>query len=102
MPLLQKLSWLPVDQAGKAIAEIVLSTATSPELQLPHASVYHVLNAHYGKWSDILAGLKQGGLVFDAVSRKEWLDKLAKSNPDVSVNPTFKLLVSGPVYLVEF
>lgn len=44
-------------------------------------------------WGDILAGLKQGGLDFEAVDRREWCARLAKSNPDVVENPTYKLLV---------
>ena len=90
----QKLSWLPVDQAGQAISEIVLSTITSPTLASPHAEVYHVLNARCGAWSDVLKGLKEGGLVFETVERREWLRRLAGSEPDVSKNPTIKLLVS--------
>lgn len=54
--------------------------------------MYHVLNPYFASWSDILAGLSAGGLKFDTVSRAEWLDRLSKSNPDVTVNPTYKLL----------
>lgn len=98
LPILdERPSWLPVDQAGRAISEIVLSTLSSPELAAPHANVYHVLNSQCSQWSDILDGLKQGGLKFDAVERREWVQKLSKSNPDVEANPTYKLLVSVTV-----
>lgn len=91
LPLLEeRLSWLPVNQAGQAVAEIVLSTAQSGT----KSAVYHVLNPHNGTWDDVLAGLKEGGLTFEAVERREWLDRLAKSDPDVTANPSYKLLVS--------
>ena len=83
-----------MNEAGRAISEIVLSTLTLPELAAPHANVYHVLNSKPAVWGDILAGLKQGGLDFEAVDRREWCARLAKSNPDVVENPTYKLLVS--------
>ncbi|WVR04609.1 hypothetical protein IAU60_001620 [Kwoniella sp. DSM 27419] len=83
-------SWLPVDQAGATISEIVLSASSSATSS--SASVYHVLNAHLASWSDILNGLKAGGLKFEAVDRYEWLERLAKSSPDVVANPTYKLL----------
>ena len=95
---IQRLSWLPVDQAGRAVAEIVLSTCTSPD-RAPRASVYHVLNPRISQWADVLAGLKQGGLAFDAVDRREWVRRLAASETDVAVNPTFKLLVSVLYYM---
>jgi hypothetical protein len=90
-----------VNEAGRAISEIVLSTLTLPELSTPHANVYHVLNPEPAVWSDILEGLKQGGLKFEAVDRREWCARLAKSNPDVVENPTYKLLVSGLTALLE-
>ncbi|WVF69836.1 hypothetical protein IAT40_004615 [Kwoniella sp. CBS 6097] len=91
LPILEeKPSWLPVDQAARSIADIVLTTSSAAEPS--SASVYHVLNAHYASWSDILEGLKAGGLKFEAVDRYTWLERLAKSNPDVITNPTYKLL----------
>lgn len=93
LPFLEERpAWLPVDHAGQAIAEIAVSTSSpsSPS----KSAVHHVLNPHYGKWSDILDGLKAGGLKFDVVDRQEWLERLSKSNPDVAVNPSYKLLVS--------
>jgi hypothetical protein len=93
LPFLEeKPSWLPVDHAGSAIAEIAVTTA-SPSSPIKSA-VYHVLNPHIGKWSDILEGLKAGGLKFEVIERTEWLERLAKSNPDVAINPSYKLLVS--------
>jgi hypothetical protein len=87
----QRPSWLPVNLAARAISEIVLSP--SPIDSAP--KVYHVLNPHISSWSTILKGLHQGGLEFDEVDRRVWLDRLRDSEPDVEKNPTFKLLVSG-------
>ncbi|KAJ7918788.1 L-aminoadipate-semialdehyde dehydrogenase [Mycena leptocephala] len=71
-------SWLPVDYAGKGVAEVVLSLIPpSP----PTAS-----------WDDILAALKVAGLEFETVDRTEWVQRLARSDSDGAKNPTIKLL----------
>ncbi|KAK8847380.1 hypothetical protein IAR55_005238 [Kwoniella newhampshirensis] len=91
LPMLEERpSWLPVNQAASAIVDVV--TSTSGSASPSSASVYHIVNAHISSWSDILAGLKAGGLEFDVVDRHTWLENLAKSNPDVTQNPTYKLL----------
>ncbi|KAJ7885729.1 male sterility protein-domain-containing protein [Mycena olivaceomarginata] len=69
-------SWLPVDYAGQAIAEVVL-------FPLKSAAVYNI---------DILAALRVAGLKFEAVDRAQWLQHLAESEPDGEKNPTIKLL----------
>ena len=87
--ILQPLSWLPVNIAARAIVEIV------SHAEPVKAAVYHVLNPNTsGNWTVILAGLKKAGMRFDVVSRVEWLDRLANSDPDGVRNPTIKLLVS--------
>lgn len=92
LPMLAETpSWLPVDQAGKAVAEIVTSHDENP------AAVYHVLNPQMSKWQDILDGLSAGGLKYAAVDRTEWLDKLAQSDADVEKNPSYKLLVRSEI-----
>lgn len=80
----ERPQWMPVDLAGQAIVDTVLSS--NPD------GVYHILNSREAQWSDILSGLRAGGLKFETVSPAEWLDRLAKSDPDVSTNPTYKLL----------
>lgn len=85
----QRPSWLPVDIAGRAIAEIVTQKHT------PKSAVYHVLNHNTSSsWDVVIRGLKRAGVRFDLVAREEWLDRLAKSDPDGTRNPTIKLLVS--------
>lgn len=36
--------------------------------------------------------LQSAGIEFDVVSKKEWIARLRKSNPDVTANPTYKLV----------
>ena len=96
---MQNPAWLPVDIAGAAIAEIVLR----PEQ--PKVEVYHVVNPDIStSWDQILDGVRAAGLEFDVVDRREWVERLAASDPDGSVNPTYKLLVSiiRPIALVGF
>lgn len=87
-------SWLPVDQASSAAIDILMKTNRSGNKEdlAPHARLYHLLNPGHAKWSTILEGLRKGGLKFETVSGEEWWTRLSKSNPDVSVNPTYKLL----------
>jgi thioester reductase-like protein len=93
LPMLEeKPTWLPVDEAGRAIAEIVLNGTQADK------AVYHVLNNRESRWGDILEGLKAGGVQFETVDRMEWLERLAKSEADVEKNPTYKLLVSFVVF----
>ncbi|ESK87402.1 l-aminoadipate-semialdehyde dehydrogenase [Moniliophthora roreri MCA 2997] len=77
--------WLPVDYAGRGIAEIILQDS-------PH-QVYHIVNPDTSSsWNDILDGLEQAGLKFERVNRKEWVQRLAASDQDGERNPTIKLL----------
>lgn len=71
----------------------------------PKAKVYHVVNPDVStSWEQILDGLRAAGLEFDVVDRREWVERLAASDSDGSVNPTYKLLVSmiRSIALVRF
>ena len=83
--ILQPFSWLPVDLAGRAIKELVLSPLPSPP------TLYHILNPTMSNWSDVLSGLKSGGLSFGTVERREWLTQI-KSHTDPDSNPAIKLV----------
>ena len=84
----QHPSWLPVDYAGNAIAEIVLRQDP------PKSMVYHIVNPNISTtWDDILVGLKDAGLEFETVEKSEWLDRLAASDKDPERNPVIKLFV---------
>lgn len=87
----EKLSWLPVDLAAKAILEVV----TVPDND---SSIYHIVNPDDSAIfaNEVLSGLKQAGIQFEAVDRREWLKRLAASEDDLTKNPGKKLLVSLP------
>lgn len=89
LPMLdERVSWLPVDLAARAIVEVLHSTAASAGL-----SVYHIVNPNTtAPWSTILGGLSRGGLAFTPVDRREWVDRLAASDDDPARNPSRKLL----------
>lgn len=93
----ESLYWLPVDVAGQAVVEIVMSAAHN---DLP---VYHILNPQKTSWVSILEGLTASGLEFKTVSKLEWLRLLESSLRDAeetglqvnglgSMNPAIKLL----------
>ncbi|KZT08463.1 uncharacterized protein LAESUDRAFT_735996 [Laetiporus sulphureus 93-53] len=48
-------------------------------------------------WDTVLAGLKQSGVVFEAMDRTEWLDRLEQSDTDGERTPAIKLLVRDSV-----
>ncbi|KAJ3895239.1 L-aminoadipate-semialdehyde dehydrogenase [Lentinula edodes] len=80
-------SWLPVDYAGRAVAEIVLAAVP------PQSAVYHIVNPNTSaSWEDILDGLEYAGLKFDRVEPLQWVERLAHSDQDGEKNPTIKLL----------
>lgn len=80
----EEVGWLPVDKAGEAVAEAALAPAED--------QVLHILNRHTAPFASILEGLRRAGVVFEAVPRRQWLRRLAESDPDVAANPTRKLL----------
>lgn len=58
-----------------------------------HRPLWHILNSSKKTtWQTVWNALRSAGIEFDVVSKKEWIDRLRKSNPDVSVNPTYKLV----------
>lgn len=96
LPFLEeKPSWLPVNLAASAVADLVLATAAA-QSGPGHAQVYHVLNPRLGNWQDVLDGLKLAGLEFETLDRREWVNRLGESDADVAQNPTYKLLVRVP------
>lgn len=90
-------SWLPVDYAGRAIAEISLhpTTGTSDPEGWPasNGAVYHVVNPDTSvDWNALLDGLQRAGLEFGVVDVQTWLGKLRTSDSDPARNPIIKLL----------
>lgn len=88
----ERLSWLPVDQCARAIADIAMdagATGSDPDL------VYHLVNPHTFSWKhDLLPALKQSSALseFEIVSPQEWLRRLANSDQDPEKNPSIKLI----------
>ncbi|KIK50782.1 hypothetical protein GYMLUDRAFT_51012 [Collybiopsis luxurians FD-317 M1] len=80
-------SWLPVDFAGRGIAEVVLNPIT------PKSIVYHIVNPDTSaSWGDILDSLEEAGLKFERLGPMEWVERLGRSDQDGERNPTVKLL----------
>ncbi|KAL2861787.1 hypothetical protein BJX68DRAFT_251638 [Aspergillus pseudodeflectus] len=86
LPLLDDvLSWTPVDTIASAVIEATRSPTGSEVLNITNPTLNH--------WSrDLLPFLVSAGLEFDPLPKREWLDRLRKSNPDPSANPPIKLL----------
>lgn len=80
--------WLPLDVVGKAVTEISIS----PPTQVP-SGVLNVTNHQTFHWTkDLLPYLHNSELEFVDVSPQEWIRRLRNSNPDPSVNPSYKLV----------
>lgn len=86
LPLLDDvLSWTPVDTIASSVIEATLSSKA--------AEVMNVTNPNLNHWTqDLLPLLKQAGLTFDALPKREWLARLRASTPDPTINPPTKLL----------
>ncbi|KAL4928814.1 uncharacterized protein BDV17DRAFT_298355 [Aspergillus undulatus] len=86
LPLLDDiLSWTPVDTIASSVIEATLSTTG--------AEVLNVTNPTLNHWTqDLIPLLKQAGLTFEALPKREWLARLRTSNPNPALNPPIKLL----------
>jgi carbohydrate kinase (thermoresistant glucokinase family) len=86
LPLLDDiLSWTPVDTIASAVIEATRSPTASDVLNITNPTLNH--------WTrDLLPLLASAGLDFEVLPKREWLDRLRKSNPDPSANPPIKLL----------
>ena len=84
----QRLDWLPVDTAARALLDLAFSKAGTPEAQETEgqASIFHLVDPH-GKsapsWQQFLEWLKQAGLHFETVSHQEWLDTIREPKPPI-------------------
>lgn len=77
--------WLPVDVVANSVCDISLSETSG--------TFFNVVNPNTFHWTqDLLPDLKQAGLQFEQVEQQEWVRRLRNSNPDVAVNPTYKLV----------
>ncbi|OJD31463.1 male sterility protein [Diplodia corticola] len=97
----ENASWLPIDVAAASILDIALPECRQKRSGVQDvvdddtAMVYHILNPQTFHWTrDFIPALQRTGLLppFDVVSPEAWLAKLRDSDPDVSENPSRKLL----------
>ncbi|KAK6419063.1 hypothetical protein LTR95_017105, partial [Oleoguttula sp. CCFEE 5521] len=90
----ERVSWLPVDVCAEAVADIALRA--SAERDEGGDLVYHLVNPKTFQWiRELLPALRRCDAElgkFEVVSTSEWLDRLAKSEPDPAKNPSIKLL----------
>jgi hypothetical protein len=102
VPLLQKPSWMPVDEMARAVIELSDLSASDKHdtpVSLPATTdnnpdlVYQVQNRLTFDWTaDLLPALHRAGLEFQTVPQREWVRLLRESDPDPVKNPTVKLL----------
>ncbi|KAJ9661124.1 hypothetical protein H2201_006675 [Coniosporium apollinis] len=83
----ENLCWLPVDVVAGTVVDIAMSEAP--------ARVFNVVNPHTLHWTkELLPAIRDFGIEFSEVGKREWVQRLRSSNPDPVVNP--------PIRLVEF
>ncbi|KAI1846506.1 hypothetical protein JX266_007403 [Neoarthrinium moseri] len=97
LPALEETpSWMPVDEMAKACLELsgVLNDNRDARAHNSDLStVYQVQNRRLFHWTrELLPALRSAGIDFEIVSKREWIDRLRKSDPDPVKNPTIKLL----------
>lgn len=76
------INWLPIDYAGQAIIDIMLTRGETKQ------SVFHVVNTKIVSWSSMLEAMKDSGVFFETVDPETWVRELSKHQQ----NPAYKLL----------
>ncbi|QMW40794.1 hypothetical protein G4B11_004074 [Aspergillus flavus] len=87
-------AWLPVDVVARSILELsgIVSNEKAKALAHDPSVVYHVQNSKTFRWTeDLLPALRQAGLKFDILPKREWVQRLRESEQDPQKNPTIKL-----------
>ena len=75
----EKLTWLPVDIAARAVIEAAfgLGLQAPNEEWMPPIPVYHVLNPHNGPdWHEMIGWIKEVSPKIGMLPPKTWLSKL--------------------------
>ncbi|KAL4800546.1 hypothetical protein BDV19DRAFT_398068 [Aspergillus venezuelensis] len=93
-------SWLPVDIVADAVLDLAglndTTVSGSPTLrQFSHdpRTIYHVQNPRTFRWTeDLLPALKEAGLDFETLPKREWVRRLREGEHDPKKNPAIKLL----------
>ncbi|KAL4781790.1 hypothetical protein BJX76DRAFT_369564 [Aspergillus varians] len=93
-------SWLPVDIVADAVLDLtslndtsVSGAATLRQFSYDPTTVYHVQNAKTFKWTEeLLPALKEAGLDFEVLPKRQWVQRLREGEQDPGKNPAVKLL----------
>ncbi|KAG6010754.1 putative NRPS-like protein biosynthetic cluster [Claviceps maximensis] len=90
--------WIEVDTLADTVVQLAGLDATDVDANSSggggRSSIYYnLVNPRIFSWEkDLLPALRDTGLVFDILPWQEWLDRLANSTDDLTINPTKKLL----------
>ncbi|KAI9844350.1 MAG: putative NRPS-like protein biosynthetic cluster [Sclerophora amabilis] len=88
----EPLSWLPVDIAACAVAQVA-SHLSSPASETAETPVYHVVNSDKtSTWRDLLLWMKNLESPFAVVSPKDWVSDLENLQGQAAKHPARKLL----------
>ncbi|KAG5920991.1 hypothetical protein E4U42_006016 [Claviceps africana] len=83
--------WIEADTLADAVVQ--LAGLDTPEADCGGNVFYNLVNPRVFSWKkDLLPALRRTGLVFDILPWQQWLDRLANSSDDLSLNPSKKLL----------
>ncbi|KAL4906800.1 hypothetical protein BDW74DRAFT_149651 [Aspergillus multicolor] len=93
-------SWLPVDIVADAVLDLsglneasVSGSAILRQFSHDPKTVYHVQNAKTFKWTEeLLPALKEAGLDFEILPKRQWVQRLREGEQDPKKNPAIKLL----------
>lgn len=81
------VNWLPVDFAGNAIVDIMMTTAIGFPESIDK-TIFHIVNANEISWSCLLDSMKECGMIFDVIDPLSWVEEVSRDQS----NPCYKLL----------
>ncbi|KAG5981617.1 hypothetical protein E4U55_002753 [Claviceps digitariae] len=86
--------WIEADTLADTVVQLAGLETTEADADACRSNIfYNLVNPRVFSWKrDLLPALRNTGLVFDILSWEEWLDRLANSTDDLTLNPSKKLL----------